>query len=153
MRVRTLAAPTLAAVLALAASACFKYETPTGPSLAPSSNGIVHLVGLNTSSGSIGLNRYKSGEILSIVEVTPGTSVEMMQWNTLVTGARFIIFAPFPAPQSFRAVAEVEYNILAVPPKTDDVVAPVRVSLDASGAATVVSDRPDVVQILRVTPM
>jgi hypothetical protein len=154
MRVRTLAAPTLAAALALAASACFKSETPTGPSLPASNSGVVHVVGQNVSGGALGLTRWATGEPLGPVEVAPGGTVEMMRWNTRVQGTMFIVFAPIAEQPHFKAVAQVEYNVLSVPAsKTDEISPVVRVARDPSGAVLATTDRPDVIEIGRVTPM
>lgn len=154
MRVRTLTGSAAAVLFAAAASACFRTETPTGPSLPSSSSGIVHVVGLNTSPDALGLTRWATGEFLGPVEVAPGGTVEMMRWNTLVQGAMFIVFVPIAEQPHFKAVAQVDYNVVSVPAsKSDEIFPVVRVTRDASGAVTATTDRPDVIEIGRVTPM
>jgi hypothetical protein len=154
MRVRTLAARAFPAVLAIAATACFRSETPTGPSLPASNSGVVHVVGQNASPASLGLTRWTTGQALGPVEVAPGSTVEMMRWNTRVQGTMFIVFVPIAEQPHFRAVAQVEYSVVSVPASRTDEVSPVvRVALDAAGAVTATTDRPDVIEIGRVSPM
>jgi hypothetical protein len=154
MSIRSLTPRVLLAVAAIAASACFRAETPTGPSLPASNSGVVHVVGLNASPGSLGLTRWATGEPLGPVEVTPGASVEMMRWNTRVQGAMFIVFVPIAEQPHFKAVAQVEYNLVAVPAGRADEISPiVRVTRDASGVVTATTDRPDVIELGRVSPM
>jgi hypothetical protein len=78
----------------------------------------------------------------------------MMRWNTRVQGTMFIVFVPIAEQPHFKAVAQVEYNVVSVPAsKTDEISPVVRVALDASGAVTATTDRPDVIEIGRVTSM
>ncbi len=150
MTPRSLPRALAATAFALAASGCFRSETPTGPSLPASTSGVVHVVGQNASPGSLGLTSWSGG--LYPASVEPGGSVEMMRWNVLVQGASFIVFEPIAEQPHFRAVATVGYNVVSVPTSARDEVSPVvRVSRDGSGAVTAVSDRPDVVEIVRVT--
>jgi hypothetical protein len=66
----------------------------------------------------------------------------------------FIVFVPIAEQPHFRSVAQVEYNVVSVPgSKTDEVSPVVRVTRDASGVVTATTDRPDVIEIGRVTPM
>jgi hypothetical protein len=153
MSVRSLTPRLLVAILAIAASACFQSETPTGPAAAPPSNsGPVHVIGLNTASAPLGLTRYNNGGYP--VEVAPSGSVEMMRWNTRVQGTMFIVFEPIAAQPYFKALAQVEYNVLTVPlSPADEISATVRVARDSSGTVTAASEKPDVVEIVRVSPM
>ena len=78
----------------------------------------------------------------------------MMRWNMRVQGTMFIVFVPIAEQPHFKAVAQVEYNVVSVPAsKTDEISPVVRVTRDASGVVTATTDRPDVIEIGRVTPM
>ena len=61
---------------------------------------------------------------------------------------------PIAEQPHYKAVAQVEYNVVSVPAsKTDEISPVVRVTRDASGTVTATTDRPDVIEIGRVTPM
>jgi hypothetical protein len=66
----------------------------------------------------------------------------------------FIVFVPIADQPHFKAVAQVEYNLVSVPAsRADEISAVVRVTRDASGVVTATTDRPDVIELGRVAPM
>jgi hypothetical protein len=134
-------------------SACSNNETPTEPGRFPSgSSGTVHVVGLNSSAGNIGLWEY-TPPLTDAVLVRPGESVEMFRLNTRNSSDFFLVFKPIGDHPLFQPVASVAYKVLTAPAwPYDEVTATVRVSMDPAGAVTAVSEKPDVVQIVSVTP-
>lgn len=136
-------------------NACGNSETPTEPGRAVSTTGTVHILLMNASPSDLGLPTYvpAAGAIGPVV-VKPGETVEMKKWNFAVTGDHFFVFRPDATAEShWKLLADVTFNVRNLPTSTTaEISSTVRVTADASGTVTAASDRPDVIEIVSVTP-
>ena len=137
--------------LVLSPWGCTSSESPTEPD----SRSVLHLVGQNGSSTTIGLHQWVEGGPLYPVEVPPGSSVEFRRWRNVrrVTGDSFYVFLPTPAgPAPFSDWAQVQYNIdVPVSVQARDLTVNVRVSIDPTGSLSVTSDHPEIFQVVQIT--
>ena len=80
----------------------------------------------------------------------------MFRCNTRIASAFFLVFQPAGTVGSetlLKPVANVTYKVLTVPGwPYDEMTATVRVTIDSAGAVTAVSERPDIIEIVSVTP-
>ena len=91
--------------------------------------------------------------VIGPVAVKPGESIEMKKWNFAVTGDHFFVFQPVAAQPAWKVIADVTFNVRNLPTSTTaEISATVRVTANASGIVTAVSERPDVIEIVSVTP-
>jgi hypothetical protein len=136
-------------------NACSNSETPTEPGRAVSTSGTVRIILLNASARDLGLPTYfPANNTIGPVVVKPGVSIEMNKLNFAFTGADFLVFEPPTAQTLWKAFADVTFNVRNLPPSTtEEISVTVRVAADASGTVTAVSDRPDVIEIVAVTPV
>ena len=150
--IRTLAVLTF---LVASLSACSKSETPTEPGRAVSTSGTVHIILLNASARDLGLPTYvPAAHAIGPVVVKPGESIEMKKSNFAFTGDDFLVFEPPSAQTFWKAFADVTFNVRNLPTSTTvEISVTVRVTADASGTVTAVSGRPDVIEIVSVTPV
>ena len=130
----------LVIVSSLGSLGCYKTSSPVEP---VQFGGTVHVVAVNDSSTSIWLPSAVASPSNALVEVRPSASQEVFQTNVTNSPANmFVVFRP-----EGTARAHVWWSVLRVPPNGDSSTVNLHVTVRDIGMVTVVSDRPDIVDI------
>jgi|GEM_PF-5776939 hypothetical protein len=117
----------------------------SGPTELPQAGGTVHVTATNGTAETLWIL------YATTTQVVPGGTAE-------VTQCRFpLVYAKFAISRSSSptgAVASVDFAVRSVPTSlSDELTTTLRITSDASGHFQVSSDRPDVLEVIAVTPL
>jgi hypothetical protein len=117
----------------------------SGPTELPQEGGTVHVKATNGTTENLWFG------YATITQVVPGGTVELTQCSFPLRYAKFAIQRS-PSPAS--SVAGVEFAVRHVPTSiSDELTTTLSVTSDASGHFQVASDRPDILEVIAVTPV